>query len=531
MLLRTYYDQIHCIVMDAFLNMSPKGEKVNEEVLAKELQLPLSIVHEPLNQLSMTYILKMTREDRTAVEERAAAQAGGGIAQQTGSTVVGVTSSLLTSITAQSMASSNPQSSTRPRKPVLFWEVDYEQLVNVIKYRHEMILRRLEKRVELALACPNPKCPMYKQPVTFDDAVMNRALRRAAATNSALGTVGTAPSWGGDTTANVDKLLCEVELCSTELVEQSDEIDTLTELKKIFNEQLKPLNEQTALVERLLYERRELRNAAIAGGEMEKLQAEEEARQAALALERARAAEITEEERRQREILRREFLLQDDATAEEIQAREEQIRALRQKEEAEQAAIAAAERKKQEEEAYERELAAIHERRRRQELEQELLDQAQAQADAQALANAQAAANGVKLELDVSAITKEEWGEGWGVDVKGWGDESAATGTAANEIYVMVNGERMLLSEITQEHLDQMTDEELTEYERVSELYRGGGGHLASYFDTPAPASNMNQGSYADGSSSAQGDATFVKAELDDTSGYRGDTNYDEEYL
>lgn len=119
LLARTYYDHLQCIVLAGLLALSPDGKRVKESDLVAELRMPPRFVSESLNKLQLGGALKLTSEQHD--DE------------------------------SQSFAGSGGRAYTR-KITVNFWEPDYELLVQVIKYRHDRILSKLEEPVR----CPPP---------------------------------------------------------------------------------------------------------------------------------------------------------------------------------------------------------------------------------------------------------------------------------------------------------------------------------------------------------------------------------------
>jgi transcription initiation factor IIE alpha subunit len=131
-LMRAYYDQEHIVVVDCLLDLQVKLQnKVTEQDLSSALHLSPKMVREILHRLRQDQLVK------------------------------GVQKSEALKVTEELTSRGKRKGYTRAPTVTFTWHIDFEHVVNVIKFRHVEILEKLSKTVdksEVFYICPTLDC-------------------------------------------------------------------------------------------------------------------------------------------------------------------------------------------------------------------------------------------------------------------------------------------------------------------------------------------------------------------------------------
>jgi len=221
MVIRAYYDDIYVVVMDALLDLDHRLNHVVREVdIVATAKLGTTQVREALHRLRADQMAR--GKQQTEINEE------------------------IDPVTGKKLkAAKGARSSQRSNTIDYSWYLDPDHFTKVLRFRHYMILKQLNQKVDLSdirYVCPNPNCVLKGQEYDQMDLLMNRPddgkfrCRKCIVHQS-----GKAE---------------HAELVPTER-SKSQLSGAQDRLKAKFNQQLEGVQRQLALVERLLKEDRD----------------------------------------------------------------------------------------------------------------------------------------------------------------------------------------------------------------------------------------------------------------------------------
>lgn len=345
------------------------------------------------------------------------------------------------------------------RRQTYAWWVDFEVLVQSITYRHEKMLRSFNQQAEYTYVCPSQKCPAYMKPLTLLQAFANRTRQLQMGGGSLGGSGGSAT------------LLCDIDLCRTPLVEKANEVDRKLDMKIRFNTQLQVLNAQKQVVEQLLLDQIALAHQARESGE--DIVRHEQEMKLARQLGRATTAgqgtggdkggedktsengsgsvvDEGKEERERQEAARIEAMLLQHAEQEALSSSLRTEHGMVTKLESIVASSSIS--------------SSVSSSLSLSGIKAEEKSTLPVKLETDILGGEGAGARGVKEEIGVSGGVEMDMGMGMvGGDDQVYGENGAVT----EDTVVYVQGEAVRLSEVTQEQLDLMTEEEILYYESL----------------------------------------------------------------
>jgi len=276
LLMRAYYQREHQVVVDCLLDLQVKqANKVSESDLSSTLHLSPKLIREILHRLRADQLVRgiQKSEARTTTEQ-------------------------LTSSGRRKLYTKK-----RPTTTVTFtWHVDFEQVVNVIKFRHYEIFQKLSAaadRSEVYYVCPTTEC-------RFHDIRLKRNVMDLLMEQQMAGGFGGGAGGGGggandgvfrctecyytDPVTGVQEstplaLLTQAELTTGSLGAKAEDtstqgsggsggggggrhrdLDPSESLKNKFNRQLAPILEQLTRVDRILQEELQRKKDMVAAG-------------------------------------------------------------------------------------------------------------------------------------------------------------------------------------------------------------------------------------------------------------------------
>lgn len=257
LLMRAYYEKEHIVVIDCLLDLQIKqGNKlgVSEIDLSTELHLSPKLIREVLNRLRHDQIVKGVQKNdniaATKIEE----------------------------LTAKG------KRKTYQRAPTVTftWHIDFEQLVNVIKFRHWDIFEKLNKKVdrtEVYYICPTLDCINHS--LTMKKSVMDLLLEQGSnmSNNKGDGIFRCDSCFITDFTNNAKQgtplvLVTQTDMNTTTNNNNSSNTNTTIppsadrreNMKNKFNRQLGVLLEQLMKVDKILQEELINKKELIAAG-------------------------------------------------------------------------------------------------------------------------------------------------------------------------------------------------------------------------------------------------------------------------